>query len=324
MMFSFIKNWFSKERNQERPLDELKKDIQEESTLDATTLKELDPATAPAQVATQVKKVSTELSLHPIWEEMLDPEKKYTLRFLQADLPEMTDGTVGVTGFSLIPAEGGITVAMFFRNGSHYPARFTNVILSVYLDNRLFARQSFNMEQMGLIPPYTSRPWEVFFPTSSYVHDNFAFSRWKVKLHVGDVSELYKWPKELDLDEDMAARMTDRQKNKLESLLQALPPIRKNTVDITGFDIGKTQDGRLVIGLLFQNGLDDVFSPSKLDIRVSTPDGSLIASGVVTTDKIQVKPNTSRPWLMVFPADLVKDKEARLRYWVLEVKELKA
>lgn len=322
-MFSFIRNWFGKDRDSERSLEELKKEIQEESIVEAEELQEAGEAVPSAAVdktpaRKDRKKVSTELSLHPHWEEMLDAEKKYTLRFLQADLPEMFEGTVGVTGFSLIPADGGVTVAMFFRNGTSYPARFKTITLSVYLDDRLFARHPFQMEELGAIPPHTSRPWEVFFPASSFVSDNFAFSKWRVKLHVG--KSIYQWPRELDLDPAMEAKMTDMQKNRLEYILQVLPPLKRNTVEVTGFDISKTKDGRLVIAMLFQNATEKTYAPEKLDITVNGPDGDVIATGLIKTDKIRVRPGTSRPWIMVFPAELVKRPDAVLRHWTLTVK----
>lgn len=322
-MFSFIKNWFGKDRDDARSLDDLKKEIQEESVVEAADLQEAGNAEAPGAkdkpaAKRELKKVRTELSLHPVWEEMLDSEKKYTLRFLQADLPEMIVGTVGVTGFSLMPSEGGVTVAMFFRNGTPNPTRFKTITLSIYLDERLFARHAFNMEDLGTIPPYSSRPWELFFPASSFVSENFAFSRWKVKLHVS--KEMYKWPRELELDPAMEARMTDMQKNRLEYILQVLPPLKKNTVEITGFDISLTKDGRLVVGMLFQNATDTVYSPDKLDITITEPDGSVVATGLVQTDKIHVRPGTSRPWIMVFPPELVQKPDAVLRHWKLIVK----
>ncbi|HZG16756.1 MAG TPA: SLAP domain-containing protein [Candidatus Bathyarchaeia archaeon] len=325
-MFSFIKNWFGKDRDDARSLEELKKEIQEESIVEAEELQEAGNTVTAAETADKPapapkkerKKVKTELSLHPLWEEMLDSEKKYALRFLQADLPEMVVGTVGVTGFSLIPADGGITVAMFFRNGTVYPVRFKTITLSVYLDDRLFARHTFNMEELGAIPSNTSRPWEVFFPADSFVSDNFAFSRWKVKLHVG--KSVYQWPRELDLDPAMEAKMSDMQKNRLEYIMQVLPPIKKNTVEVTGFDIVRMKDGRLVVAMLFQNATDRVYSPKKLDITIKDPDGSVIAEGLIQTDKIHVRPGTSKPWIMVFPPELVKKPDTVLRHWALIVK----
>jgi len=319
-MFSFLKNWLNKDRGESRSLDELKQDIQEQSTVEAAELQEAEgEAPAAAQAPAERKKVRTELYLHPLWEQHLDAEKKYTLRFLQSELPEMTEGTVGVTGFSLIPVENGSTVAMFFRNATAHPARFKNVNLAIYLDDKPFARHRFDLSQLGAIPPYTSMPWEVFFPEATYLHENFTFTRWKVVMNFG--KQVRIWPRHLDLDPEMEARLTERQKDKLESIVDALPPMKPHEVSITGFDIGKTQEGNLVIGLLFRSTLENEYAPAKLKLSITDAEGDLIAKGTIDASKVLVRPGTVRPWLVVIPAERVKKPDADLRKWYLEATE---
>lgn len=323
-MFSFIKDWMNKDRGNTRSIDELKRDIQEESAVEVDKLNASEmevSAESATKKSAPVKKVHTELSLHPAWEQQLESEKKYTLRFLQAELPEMIKNTIGVTGFSLIPQESGVTVALFFRNGSDRSARLKNLGLTIYLDDKPFARHRFDLTEVGAIPSYTSRPWEVFFPADSFLHDNFSFTRWKVVMNIGKATHV--WPKHLDLDPEMEARMTDRQKGKLEYITSTLPAMKVNSVEITGFDIGKTEDGRLVAGLLFRNALDNVYEPQKLRVRITETDGDLIVSGTIDAGKVRVRSGTSRPWLIVFPSSMVKNPDANLRKCVLEVTEVK-
>ncbi|MGZ0051776.1 SLAP domain-containing protein [Brevibacillus gelatini] len=318
-MFSFVKNFFGKQQG-EKSLEDLKKEIQEESAIDIAELKDTEVEVenkAEAGASGKPDRVRTELSLHPMWEQELDAEKKYTLRFLQAELPEMARGLISVTGFSLIPQPNGMTVALFFRNATDKPVRFKNIGLAIYLDDKPFARMRVDLSDMGSIPPHTSRPWEVHFPEESYLHDNFMFSRWKVVMKAGKRSHI--WPSTLELDPDMESRMTQRQKDRLESLAYSLPPIPVNTVHITGFDIGKTKDGKLVAALLFRNGLSKDYQPDQLKITISDMDGDVVARGVVNASKIRVKPGNSRPWLVVFPPEFVKKPDANLRRWTLEV-----
>jgi SLAP domain-containing protein len=320
-MFSFLKNWLNKERGDVRSLEEIKQDIQEDSAVETDEMEENELELLASKQTEDNKKtrseVSTELSLHPAWEQHLDAEKKYTLRFLQAELPKMLEGTVGVTGFSLIPAEGGVTVAMFFRNATAHPARFKNVSLTIHLDDRPFARQRFDLSELGEIPPYSSRPWEVFFPQESFLHDNFVFTRWKVLLNLGK----RVWPNLVELDAEMEARMTAKQKELLMALVKNLPPMRPDSVEFIGFDVGKTSDGRLVTAILFRNATDSVYNPPKLKIKVVDAARDVVASGTVDTSSVRVRPGTSRPWLIVFPAKSVKKPDADLRKWYLDVKE---
>ncbi len=318
-MFSFLKNWMNKERGEARSMEDLKKDIQEETTIDADQLKDSNVEVTPVHQKAVRPAVRTELSLHPAWEQQLDAEKKYTLRFLQAELPEMAEGTLGVTGFSLMPQEDGINVAMFFRNGSAHTARFKNVTLTIHLDDKPFARQRFDLTDLGAIPAHSSRPWEVFFPNESFLHDNFMFNRWKVVMTFGKREHV--WPRHLDLDPEMEARMNERQKDRLEAIVNTLPSMKPDSVEITGFDIGKTEDGKLVASLLFRSALRELYSPQKLRIKITDAAGDVVASGSIDASKVQVRPGTSRPWMVVFPANSVKKPDADLSRWYLEVKE---
>ncbi|MBO8164266.1 MAG: SLAP domain-containing protein [Brevibacillus sp.] len=316
-MFSFIKNWLTKDQNRQRSLDELKQDIQESTTIPAEAAEEereqVDAASRPTAAA--VRKVRTELSLHPSWEAALDAEKKYTLRFLQAELPEMDEGTLGITGFSLIPNEVGMTAAVFFRNGTGQPIRLKNLTLLIMFDDEVFARQSFDLSELGQIPPYSSRPWEIVFPRTSFLTDDIQFERWKVAIQLRRV-----WPKQLDLDPQMEARMSEEQKDRLHKMVRILPPLSPNEVGATGFDITMAKDGRLVVGVLFRNGMSSPFNPKKLKIEVRDKSGDLVAGGTVDASRVEVKPGTSRPWIIVFPPNAVRKPNADLEKWTLNVK----
>ncbi|EST55389.1 hypothetical protein T458_06285 [Brevibacillus panacihumi W25] len=320
-MFSFFKNWLGKEQDSARSMEELKKDIQEESAIPAEEMRNTEvefEADAQAETGSSSNMVRTEISLHPQWEQQLDAEKKYTLRFLQAELPEIHRGLISVTGFSMVPQPNGMTVAFFFRNATNKPVRVKNIRLAIYLDDKPFARMPVNLEQMGAIPPHTSRPWEVFFPQESYLHEDYSFTRWKLVMKAGQSTHV--WPTQLELDPEMERRMTDRQKDRLEAMVHTLPPIPLNTIEVTGFDIGWTKEGQLVAALLFRNGLDKVYNPGEIQISITDAEHDVVAQGTLNASKIKVKPGHSRPWLIVFPADAVQKRDAKLGRWHLEVK----
>ncbi|MCK9909764.1 SLAP domain-containing protein, partial [Microbacteriaceae bacterium K1510] len=187
----------------------------------------------------------------------------------------------------------------------------------VKLDDRAFARHRFDLSAVGEIPPYSSRPWEIFFPTESFLQDNFAFTRWKIEMNLGE----RVWPKFLHIDPQMEARMTERQKERLDEVAGSLPSMKPGEVSITGFDIGKTSDGRLVAALLFRNARQEVYDPKKLKVKIYDAANDLVASGGIDASSVKVMPGTARPWLIVFPANLLKKPDADLRKWALDVTE---
>ncbi len=317
-MFSFVKNWFTKDQSKMRSLEELKNDIQEESVVKQNG-EQTESAAKSSWLSAPAKKIHTELSLHPGWEKHLDSEKKYTLRFLQAELPDMDPGTVGITGFSLVPGEEGVTATVFFRNATERPVRFERIGLTIYAGGEVFARNRVDLSELEAIPPHASRPWEIYFPKETFVKPNMLFDRWKIVMDLG--KRTIVWPKHLDLDPAMEARMTEAQKERLLEIADRLPAIDQNQVEIVGFDIGKTKDGKLVVGMLFRNARRTAYNPQKLNIRVTTNTGEIIASGTIDASNIHVRPGTSRPWLVVFPADRVKKPDFAPGQWLLQVSE---
>lgn len=312
-MFTFLKNWFQKDEKKLRALEDLKNDISEDTVMTMPGEEGEAGADAGAKKV-PAEPITTELSLHPSWEEQLDQEKKYTLRFLQAELPPMAPGTIGVSGFSLIPGDEGVTVALFFRNAMSRPARFQQLTLSIHLDDHLFAKQRFDLSPLGAIPPGCSRPWEVFFPKESYAnYDNFTFTRWKVLMDFG--KQVRIWPTHLDLDPEMEKRLSERQKQRLEYIVNALPAMRPDQVEIAGFDIGKNKDGHLLVGVLVRNATDEIYAPSSLKVQITDKSGDVVAGGTVDTTTLRVLPKTSRPWLLMFPANQLRKPDADLSQW---------
>ncbi len=312
-MFSFLKNWFQKDQDQLRPLEELKKDLQED----------LGDVSGPMETILEAVKrdrVITELSLHPDWESQLDAEKKYTLRYLQEELPPMFPDTIGVAGFSLVPEDHGVTVALFFRNATERVVRFENVTLSIYLDEKMFAKCRFDVSATGPIPPGTSRPWEVFFPEESFAGENMLFTRWKVKMDFGPRTHV--WPKHLDLDPQMEERMTEKQKERLFQIVNRLPSLQPNEIEANSYDIGRTAKGDIVVAVLFRNATMQVYAPPKLKATLRDEANEVIASGTLDTTNLKVRAGTSQPWMFVFPKNILKKPNAKLSGYHLEVKEV--
>lgn len=310
-MFSFLKNWLSKDGKEMRSMEEIKQDIQEESTMSV----EADGNEDKSQ---ETDLVSTQLSLHPEWEHALDQEKKYTLRFMQESLPDMKDGTIGVTGFSLMPREDGCVVAMFFRNGTNQPYRFKEMELAILFDDKEFASEEFDLNEVGEIPPYSSRPWELFFPKETFKRENMLFNRWKLTMKL---IEPRVFPNELDLDPKMEARMSEEQKKRLRDMIMGLPGLRANEVKATGYDIAMADDGRLIIAILFRNARKEAYKPKRLHLRIIDRAKDVVAEGTIQTTGMEVRPGTSRPWIVVFPADVVKKKRPDLSLYELQISE---
>ncbi|TPG69967.1 SLAP domain-containing protein [Brevibacillus laterosporus] len=310
-MFNFLKNWFTNDSEMRTPED-LKKDLSQ------TTHNRIEEATEK-----MLKSSDLDVSFNPVWNEMLDQEKKYTLRFLNDSLPDIPEGTIGLTGFSLIPREGSVTVALFIRNASSIPVEMGKLDLAIAIEGRLFAKGEFDLSPVGTIPPMSSRPWEITFPEELVTNrKSMDVRQWK--LIIGLPHREFVWPKNLEIDPAMEKRLTTTQKDRLENMIHFLPFLAPGTVSFTGFDIGLKEDGHLIVAMLIRSALENTFEPKAL--RVIVRNGTteqVIAQGVVDGSKISLKSGSSKPWILAFPPNVVTmNDKVNKSNWELDVEIL--
>ncbi|WP_232697857.1 SLAP domain-containing protein [Brevibacillus daliensis] len=311
-MFSFLKSWLNKDSDEMRNTEELKKDLSQ------TSVNRIEEKTAE-----QRKEVDLELSLHPMWDMNLDQSKKYALGFINEGLPKIPEGTFAVTGFSLIPREKGVTVSMFLRNASSKPINLKDVDLILKIEDQIFAEGNIDLSHAGEIPPYSSRPWEATFADEFIVYDrSLDFSNWSLAIRMGQPE--YIWPKTLEIDPQMEAKMTDSMKKKLHFLVENLPPLQEGTISFTGYDVGLAKNGQLVAAMLIRNATRNTYNGKKWDIVISnTETNKIVAQGRVDASRVKVQAGHSRPWILVFPADKVKNTEdLTKKNWAIQVKEV--
>ncbi|MCR8978214.1 SLAP domain-containing protein [Brevibacillus laterosporus] len=310
-MFNFLKNWFTND-NEMRSPEDLKKDLSQ------TTHNRIEESKEK-----MLKSSDLDVSFNTAWNEMLDQEKKYTLRFLNDSLPDIPEGTLGLTGFSLIPREGFVTVALFIRNASSIPVEMGTLDLAIAVEGRLFAKGEFDLSPVGTIPPMSSRPWEITFP-EELVTNRRSMDVRQWKLIIGLPHREFVWPNNLEIDPEMEKRLTDTQKDRLENMVHFLPFLSPGTVSFTGFDIGLKEDGRLVVAVLIRSSLENTFEPKALNVTVRNAlTEKVIAQGIVDGSKISLKSGYSKPWILVFPPNVVKaDKAFNKTNWELDVEVL--
>ncbi|MFB0830107.1 SLAP domain-containing protein [Brevibacillus laterosporus] len=310
-MFNFLKNWFTND-NEMRSHEDLKKDLSQ------TTHNRIEEATEK-----MLKSSDLEVSFNPAWNEMLDQEKKYTLRFLNDSLPDIPEGTLGLTGFSLIPREGAVTVALFIRNASSIPVEMGKLDLAIAVEGHLFAKGEFDLSPVGIIPPMSSRPWEITFPEELVTNErSMDVRQWK--LIIGLPQREFVWPKNLEIDPAMEKRLTVTQKDRLENMMYNLPFLAPGTVSFTGFDIGLKEDGRLIVAMLIRSALEDTFQPKALRVVVRERNKEkVIAEGIVDGSKISLKSGSSKPWILAFPPKVVNmNQTLNKSNWELDVEVL--
>lgn len=266
--------------------------------------------------ANTVKTVDTKLSYHPSWD--IPQEQHYVFQFLANELERLNPNQLSLSGIDIDHTEESWYVKAFVRNSLEREIKLGTIELNL-LDEfgKQIASKEFDFEQLGSIPSLGARPW-VFEFEKMYFDRPFTNlnvpSVWQLAFNVASMT-----PHQLDLHEKWEAQLTDDQKDDLRQVVSNLPKIKRNEINIVGFQLKHDEPGALAISAFIRNGSTQMVTFEKLPLEVIDANGKLVAKGSFNLDQLQVKPNTSFPWSFVFPNDMVVEQEADFSRWMVRI-----
>lgn len=308
-MFSFLKSW---RKNDAAQTSGTQDTVKEESVLPAGDAGLVTPPTREAEAGSQEQ--GTALSLHPSWEKETDTQQKYALTFMANDLPPVQIGSVALAGIHLIPHEEGVEVAAFVRNGLPQPIRLGKMNLLILIgDNELFARQEFDLSELDEIPAFSARPWSFVFKQEHFLLKDVMLLNWKLAFELAQKKLVL--PQKLELEESWIKTLNDTQKNSLIELARNLPPLQPNEVNVQSVQLSKDSEGALRALLLIRNGSEQGITFEKLPLGLYDAAGDVVAQGLFEVGGLTVNPQTSKPWLFIFPKDSIVKPDADLSRW---------
>lgn len=313
-MLSFMKNLLGGKPDPE----ELKEQIKEESVLSASEAAISNEQKKAEKQEEKSEDIITPLSLHESWENQLSMQEKYSLSFMATELPPIAPGNISLAGISLVPHEEGIAVVAFVRNGSPKPIRLGEMNLVILIrNNELFTRQSFDLSEIGEIPPFHARPWEFIFNREQYLMVNVALQNWKLAFEIAEKKLVL--PQKLELEESWIKSLSEAQKESLIELAKRLPALKPGEVNVQSVQLSKGEAGSLRALLLIRNGSDKSLSFEKLPLVLIDATGEVVAQGLFELDSLTVNAETSKPWLFIFPPESIQKENPDLTRWSVRV-----
>ncbi|USG65345.1 accessory Sec system S-layer assembly protein [Brevibacillus ruminantium] len=306
-MLSFLKNFMGKTPTPE----EIKKQLREESVLSAEQSGLADEKPAKKH---ETGAGATPLSLHESWEKQLNASAKYALSFTAQELPPIQSDNISITGLSLVPHEQGIEVTAFLRNGTDKLVRLQKMTLVVLFDeDELFARQEFDMSEVGEIPPHSARPWAFVFTSENFLKRDVLLKNWKIAFELAQKKMVL--PQQLELEESWIRALNDQQKQSLIELAKRLPALKEGEVNIQSVQIRRSDEGSLHAMLLIRNGSTESLTLDKLPLALHDAAGQQVAVGLFELNGLTVRANTSKPWMFIFPKESILIEEPDLSRW---------
>lgn len=240
-------------------------------------------------------------------------EQEYVLRFLSNELPSLKPNQISLDGISVNASSQSKVwnVEAFVRSSVNQPINLGTAEL-LLLDNKenISASHEFDLSKIGEIPANSNIPWIFEFPESSITGDVIPADGWKLAF---DVMSLQTHS--LDLENDWKEKLSVEDQKKLADLVDSLPPLKKNQVNITGFQSNFINEGGLAISLFIRNGSKKDIQMIKFPLEVRDASGSVVATGVFELKDFVVKRNTTKPWTFVFPKENVLVPNPDMSSW---------
>jgi accessory Sec system S-layer assembly protein len=263
----------------------------------------------------------TSLSLHESWEARLSAQEKYALSFMAQELAPLPKGNISLVGTSLVPHEDGVEVTAFVRNSADHPVRLGKMNLVILFgEEQLFTRQSFDLAELGEIPPRSARPWSFVFTRDHFLQLNVMLSNWKVAFEMAQKKMVL--PQQLELEESWIKALGDEQKQAFIELAKRLPALKEGEVNVQSVQIRRQEDGALHVILLIRNGSTQALNFEKLPLAIYDAAGEKAAEGLFELGSFVVNPGTSKPWLFIFPRESVVKADADFSRWKASVPQV--
>ncbi|MFP3389008.1 accessory Sec system S-layer assembly protein [Brevibacillus sp. SIMBA_040] len=311
-MLSFLKNLKGKTPTPQ----EVREQVQEESVLPASDTEQSHQE--QLQEHAESTGIVTSLSLHESWEEKLSKTEQYTLSFMAQELAPLAKGNISLAGTALVAHEAGVEVTAFVRNSTDRAIRLGEMTLVILFgDQQLFTRQSFDLSEIGEIPPRSARPWSFVFTREHFLQVDVLLANWKIAFELAQKKMVL--PSQLELEESWIKALSDEQKNSLIELAKNLPALKEGEVNFQSMQIRRTEDGALHVMLLIRNGSTQSISFENLPLVLHDATGDRIAAGSFKLSNFTVNANTSKPWMFIYPPEIIEKEDPDFSRWKVTI-----
>jgi SLAP domain-containing protein len=236
---------------------------------------------------------------------MSDFQKEF-LREELAELPQLEDGQVSINGIYTFDMGDKIEVSVYLRNGLSKQINFDKVPLVIVNKNgEVLAKQIMEMNDFGILPPFSARPYKVYFDKANLFVDTISNDDFKIQFEQS-ISAINTVEVEL---EGMPENIDHQLKSSFAKFLDKLPLIKAGDVNIEVFKTLKGMDNSISIVFMIRNGCDKTIKLEKLPIIVKDEQGQAVAKGVFVIENVSVNPHKAKVYDFTITEDYIVNKD---------------
>jgi accessory Sec system S-layer assembly protein len=238
----------------------------------------------------------------------IDEGDRYYYQFLHNELPPLKPNQISIAGIEIKAVGQEWHIAAFIRHTigsglhlSHMP------LLLIGPNGEKLARKTFDLNNAGFLPVNSSTPWIFIFEPSYKLVEEFPPEGWMLA---------FETPKHrLDLAESWEEHLPLEEKEKLQELIESIPPPKMDEVNLYGLSGRLGENGNLHITLLIRNGKATPIHLEQLPLLVEDASGEVAAKGVFNLENFYIKSYSSKPWSFIFPKEMIVKEDADFSSW---------
>jgi SLAP domain-containing protein len=236
---------------------------------------------------------------------MSDFQKEF-LREELAELPTLEEGQVSINGTYTFDMGDKIEVSVYLRNGLSKQINFDKVPLVIVNKNGdVLAKQVMDMGDFGILPPFSARPYKVYFDKANLLVDTISNDDFKIQFEKS-ISAINTVKVEL---EDMPENMDYELKSSFTKFLAKLPLIKAGDVNIEVFKTLRGMDNTISIVFMIRNGCDKNVKLERLPIIIKDEQGEVVAKGVFDIDNVSVNPHKAKVYDFTITEEYIVNKD---------------
>lgn len=199
-----------------------------------------------------------------------------------------------------------VEVSVYLRNGLSKQINFDKVPLVIVNKNGdILAKQIMYMGDFGILPPFSARPYKVYFDKVNLFVDTISNDNFEIQFEEA-VTAINTVKVEL---EDISVSMEHELKSSFTKFLDKLPLIKAGDVSIEVFKTLKGMDNTISIVLMIRNGCDDIIKLERLPIIVKDEQGQSVAKGVFDIENVSVNPHKAKVYDFTITEDYIVKKD---------------
>lgn len=230
--------------------------------------------------------VETKLSLNEKQEAVASDIRKQFMEDEIKELPSIKEGDVNISTAYVYDEGDKLEVGVYIRNGLTRPINFEKVpLVLVNSKSEIVVEDIFELEELGIIPPHSVRPWTIKFDKKKLKIKNFDCRDLTIQFKKNMKAVEYVKVEA----EDLPKNLTPLGKRAIKEYINNLPKLEKGQFSLSSFFVREEKDGELGVAVIFRNASGKEITIDKLPIKIYDANNNFAAGGVFNNLNIKVK-----------------------------------